>query len=202
MLGILFGWPKASKCKRLIRRVQCRLKLLMNKRYSIVRQLREDVAQLIRTGYEEVAIDRAQQLFRDESIMTVYELLDHFCEFIIIHLSYIRRHKDCPNDINEAISSLVFSSARCGELPELRAIRELFGERYGDGFIKGALELHPGSLVNPEIRDKLSIASVPEDVKLRLVEEISRDYCLQPEILALEYVPQLQKQVAAVEESC
>lgn len=46
-----------------------------------------------------------------------------------------------------------------------------------------------------QIRDKLSIKSVSEEVKLRLVDEISRDYCLRPEVLALEYASELQKQV-------
>ena len=44
--------------KKLIKRVQCRLKLLKNKRHSIVKQLREDVAQLIKLGYEESAFNR------------------------------------------------------------------------------------------------------------------------------------------------
>ncbi|KAA8524444.1 hypothetical protein F0562_010832 [Nyssa sinensis] len=179
MFDILFGWRKASNCKKLIRRVQCRLKLLKNKRCSIVRQLREDV----------------EQLFKDESIVAVYDLLDHFCEFIIIHLSYIRRHKDCPNDINEAVSSLIFASARCGDLPELQVIRKLFGERYGQRFAMAALELLPGNLVNHQIKENLSIKSVPHDVKCRLVDEIARS-CLQPGPLALEYCSELQQQQA------
>lgn len=65
--------------------------------------------------------------------------------------------RDCPNDVNEAVSSLVFASARCGDLPELRAIRKLFGERYGDSFIKGALELCPVNLVNSEVSDAIII---------------------------------------------
>lgn len=44
--------------KKLIKRVQCRLKLLKNKRYTIVKQLREDLAQLIKLGYEESAFNR------------------------------------------------------------------------------------------------------------------------------------------------
>lgn len=36
---------------------------------------------------------QAEQLFKDESIMAVYEMLDHFSEFVNIQLSYIRRHK-------------------------------------------------------------------------------------------------------------
>ncbi|KAK4784537.1 hypothetical protein SAY86_018905 [Trapa natans] len=196
MADALFGWRKASKCKKLIRRVQCRIKLLKNKRYSIIRQLRQDVAQLIKTGHEDLAIDRAEQLFKDKCTMEVHELLDHFCEFILINISYIRQHRDCPNDINQAVSSLIFASVRCGDLPELRPIRKLFGERYGENFIKRALELYPGNLVNREIRDKLSsIQSVSEEVKKRLADEISRDYCLRPEVLAMEYASRLHKQM-------
>ncbi|KAJ7948288.1 putative Regulator of Vps4 activity in the MVB pathway protein [Quillaja saponaria] len=187
MFDILFGWRKASKCKKLIKRVQCRLNLLKNKRNAIVRQLREDVAELIKNGHEETAFNRVEQLIKDECIATVYELLNHFCEFILIHLSYIQRHKDCPNDVNEAVSSLIFASARCGDLPELRIIRKLFGERYGHKFAMTAVELFPGNLVNPQIKEKLSIKSVADELKYRVIDEISRDYCLQPKLLALEY---------------
>ncbi|XVF66855.1 hypothetical protein PTKIN_Ptkin10aG0072000 [Pterospermum kingtungense] len=198
MFDIFFGWRKASKCKKLIKRVQSRLKLLKNKRHTIVKQLREDVAQLIKLGYEETAFNRAEQLFKDESIMAVYDMLDHFCEFVNVQLSYIRRHKDCPNDINEAVSSLIFASARCADLPELPAIRKLFGERYGQRFATAAVELLPGNLVNREIKEKLSLRSVSDDVKYRLIDEIARDYCLQPEILALEYIPEKQQKVKEI----
>ncbi|XVE92781.1 hypothetical protein REPUB_Repub01dG0129400 [Reevesia pubescens] len=198
MFDIFLGWRKASKCKKLIKRVQCRLKLLKNKRYSIVKQLREDVAQLLKLGYEEIAFNRAEQLFKDENIMAVYDMLDHFCEFINIQISYIRRNKDCPNDINEAVSSLIFASARCADLPELPAIRKLFGERYGQRFAIAAVELLPGNLVNREIKEKLSLKSVSDDLKYRLIDEIARDYCVQPEVLALEYIPETQQQVKEI----
>ncbi|PSS16315.1 IST1-like protein [Actinidia chinensis var. chinensis] len=191
MFELLFGWRKASKCKKLIRRVQCRIKLLKNKRCSIVRQLRDDVAQLLAHGHEQSAFDRVEQLFKDESIVAVYDLLDHFCEFIIIHLSYIRKHKDCPNDINEAVSTLIFASARCGDLPELPVIRKLFGERYGHRFVTVALELLLGNLVNRQIKENLSIKSVPNDVKYKLVDEIARS-CRQQGPLALEYYSDVQ----------
>lgn len=59
--------------------------------------------------------------------------------------------RDCPNDVNEAVSSLIFASARCGDLPELPVIRKLFGERYGQRFAVVALELLPGNLVNRQV---------------------------------------------------
>ncbi|KAF7141433.1 hypothetical protein RHSIM_Rhsim06G0148100 [Rhododendron simsii] len=193
MFDFLFGWRKASYCKRLIRRVQCRLKLLKNKRCSIVRHSRDDVAQLLKDGHEQSAqlLKKVELIFKDESIVAVYDLLDHFCEFIIINLSYIRNHKDCPNDVNEAVSTLIFASARCGNLPELPKIRKLFGERYGQRFALVALELLPGNLVNRQVKENLSIISVPDHVKYKLVDEIARS-CLEPAPLALEYYSELQ----------
>ncbi|KAI4333984.1 hypothetical protein L6164_018728 [Bauhinia variegata] len=190
MLGCcLFGWWKSSKCKKVIKKAQCRLKLLKSKRNAIVRQSREDVAELIKNGHEQTALNRVEQLIKDESLAAAYELLDQFCEFILVNLSYIRKHKDCPNDINEAVSSLIFASARFGDLPELRIIRKLFGERYGQRFATTAVELSHGNLVNHQLKEKLSVKSVTDDQKYRVVDEIARDYSIHPEILALDYYP-------------
>ena len=60
--------------------------------------------------------------------------------------------RDCPNDVNEAVSSLMFAAARCGDLPELQHIRKLFGERYGRRFESAAVQLGPGNLVNCQVQ--------------------------------------------------
>ncbi|KAL6135388.1 hypothetical protein ACLB2K_067616 [Fragaria x ananassa] len=167
MFDILFGWRKASKCKQLIKQVQYRLKLLKNKRATIVRQLREDAGELIKNGYEDKAFNRVEQIIKDECIVALYELLDNFCEFILLHLSYIRRRKDCPNDINEA----------------------------GLKFAMTALELFPGNLVNCQVIEKLTLKPVSDDMKHRLVNEIARNYCIKPEVLAIEYFSDWQQKV-------
>ncbi|XP_077231844.1 uncharacterized protein LOC143864865 isoform X2 [Tasmannia lanceolata] len=112
-------------------------------------------------------------------MLTAYDLLDQFCEFIILHLPYIRRNRDLPNDINEALSSLIFAAARCAELPELQILRKLFGERYGIDFAVAAVELFPGTLVSRKIIEKLCVRTVSDDVKLRFIEEIAGEYSLQ-----------------------
>eukprot|EP00268_Persea_americana_P030937 TRINITY_DN3000_c0_g1_i6.p1 TRINITY_DN3000_c0_g1~~TRINITY_DN3000_c0_g1_i6.p1 ORF type:complete len:833 (+),score=143.87 TRINITY_DN3000_c0_g1_i6:1823-4321(+) len=179
MLEILFGWRKASKCKALIKCVRCRLKLLRSKREIIIRQLRDDVAQLLKNGQDESAFARVEQLFKDQNILAAYDLLDHFCEFLIINLPYIRRNKDCPNDINEAISTLIFAAARCADLPELQMLRKLFRERYGKDFALVDVELYSGNHVNPQISEKLCVKSVADDTKIRLIDEIAEEYNLE-----------------------
>lgn len=61
--------------------------------------------------------------------------------------------RDCPDDINEAVSSLIFASARLGDVPELAAIRKFFSERYGQRFEKSALQLLPGNVVSHQVNE-------------------------------------------------
>ncbi|CAK8536448.1 unnamed protein product [Lathyrus sativus] len=194
MFEILFGWSKASKCKNAIKKACYRIGFLKSKRQTIVKQLRNDLAKLIQSGREETALNRVEQLIKDESMADAYELLEKFCEFILSQLSYIRRHKDCPNDIKVAVSSLIFASARCGEIPELSVIRQLFGRRYGEKFAKAAVELYPGNFVNKQLTENLSEKCVTEDLKYAMVNKIARENnCLQQNVLAIEYYPDCQQ---------
>ncbi|KAL8104341.1 hypothetical protein AgCh_028524 [Apium graveolens] len=52
-------------------------------------------------------------------MLEVYGLLEAFCKVIILILPYIRKQSKCPDDINDAASTLVFASAICGDLPEI-----------------------------------------------------------------------------------
>ncbi|KAJ9562962.1 hypothetical protein OSB04_008122 [Centaurea solstitialis] len=174
--------------KKLIKKVQYHLNFLKNKKSSIIKQLRNDVAELIGHGQYQAAFNRVDQIYRDESMVSIYELLDIYCEIISLQM-------DCPDDIKEAISSLIFASAttRCGNLHEFREIRKLFSERYGKNFETTALELLPGNLVNEQIIENLSIKNVPSEVKYKLVEEI-RTSIGQNAPLASEFASEKHRQ--------
>ncbi|XXG71746.1 hypothetical protein AAC387_Pa07g1001 [Persea americana] len=194
MLETLFGWRKASKCKELIKSIRCRLKLLRSKRDTIVRQLREDVVQLLKNGQDESALTWVEQLFKNQNILAAYDLLDDCCEFIILNLPYIRRHRDFPNDLNEAVSSLIFAATLCVDLPELQLLRKLFGERYGNDFVVAAVELCPGNHVNQKISENLRVRTISYDAKLKLVAEIAKAHNLQLGCQDIEDGCKLQQQ--------
>ncbi|KAK9131717.1 hypothetical protein Scep_011245 [Stephania cephalantha] len=122
-----------------------------------------------------------EQLCRDQNINAAYDLIEHYSEFILLNISYIRRNRDCPNDISEAVSSLIYASARCGDLPELLKLRKLFGERYGQKLSMCATELLAGNRVNDQIIDKLSTKSIADDVKYRVLRDIGANNSFQVE---------------------
>lgn len=56
--------------------------------------------------------------------------------------------RECPPDLKEGISSLIFAGPRCSELPELLAIRDVFQKKYGKDFVSAATDLRPNAGVN------------------------------------------------------
>ncbi|KAJ0260863.1 hypothetical protein HA466_0041000 [Hirschfeldia incana] len=193
MFCFLFGWRKASKCKRVLKQLQRRLNILKNKKHVISSHLRHDIVQLLRLGERDRALRRAHDLFLDENLMSLYHLLLQFSDCILLNLSYIRRHREVSDGVNEAVSTLIFASARCGELPELRTLRVLFGERYGQHYVSTALHLLPGNQVNPQIIEKLSRISVSDDAKSKLLAEIAAEFGLPLQVLAIECNPKVHK---------
>ncbi|KAH1260502.1 hypothetical protein HKD37_02G003512 [Glycine soja] len=150
MFSIFFRWPKASKCKKMIKRAQCRLRHLKSKREVMAMQIGKDLSELIQNGHQETAIMRYQISTNSLKISG--------------RAAHLR---DCPPDIDEAVSSLIFASAGCGDFPELYVIRKLFGPSV-------AVELFPSNLVYKK--------SLTDDQKYKVVDEIASDNCLQQEV--------------------
>lgn len=60
--------------------------------------------------------------------------------------------RECPDELKEAVSSLIFATSRCGGFPELQQIREMFVSRFGKEFAARAAELQNNCGVNLKAR--------------------------------------------------
>ena len=60
-------------------------------------------------------------------------------------------NRECPDELKEATSSLIFASSRCGELPELQKMREILASKFGKEFEFCAVELLKNNGVNPKV---------------------------------------------------
>jgi len=56
--------------------------------------------------------------------------------------------RNCPVDLKEAISSVIFASPRCLDIPELVDVKKHFMAKYGKEFVSAAVELRPECGVN------------------------------------------------------
>uniref|UniRef100_A0A6N2NEN3 PIN domain-containing protein n=1 Tax=Salix viminalis TaxID=40686 RepID=A0A6N2NEN3_SALVM len=125
-----------------------RIKLLRNKREAVMRQMRRDIALLLRSGQDATARIRVEHVIREQNVFAANEFIELFCELVVSRLSIIAKRRECPADLKEGIASLIFASPRCSEIPELVALRKIFEKKYGKDFVSAATDLRPNSGVN------------------------------------------------------
>ncbi|XP_047972046.1 IST1-like protein [Salvia hispanica] len=176
----LFGRTfNPSKCKTSAKMAVARIKLLRNKREVVIRQIRRDIALLLESGQDATARIRVEHVIREQNIMAANELIELFCDLIVARLSIIAKQRECPPDLKEGISSLIFAGPRCSELPELLAIRDVFQKKYGKDFVSAATDLRPNAGVNRLLIEKLSVKTPSGEVKLKVLKEIAKEYQVQ-----------------------
>ncbi|KAM3302346.1 putative protein isoform X1 [Capsicum chacoense] len=113
-----------------------------------------------------------EQLYRNECRLSVYNQLDAFCDCISMNLCDISRNSKLSDDVKEALSSMIFAASRCGELPELHSLRDLFKQHFGQAFDRINVELLPGNSVNLETKKHLThVTKLKEDTKLQIMDE-------------------------------
>ncbi|KAL8498230.1 hypothetical protein ACS0TY_021527 [Phlomoides rotata] len=165
-----------SKCKTSLRLAGSRLKLLRNKKEVQVKQMKREIAQLLDSGQNQTARIRVEHVIREEKMMTAYDLIELYCELIVARLPIIETQKICPIDLKEAITSVVFASPRCGDVPELIDIRKQFTEKYGKEFITAAVELRPGCGVSRLLVEKLSAVAPDGQTKIKTLSTIAEEH--------------------------
>uniref|UniRef100_A0A6N2M2L1 RNB domain-containing protein n=1 Tax=Salix viminalis TaxID=40686 RepID=A0A6N2M2L1_SALVM len=138
----------SSKCKTAAKMAVARIKLLRNKREAVMRQMRRDIALLLRSGQDATARIRVEHVIREQNVFAANEFIELFCELVVSRLSIIAKRRECPADLKEGIASLIFASPRCSEIPELVALRKIFEKKYGKDFVSAATDLRPNSGVN------------------------------------------------------
>ncbi|KAI6679591.1 hypothetical protein NL676_033472 [Syzygium grande] len=167
---------KPAKCKTALKLAASRLKLLKNKKEVQVKQMKREVAQLLESGQDQSARIRVEHVVREEKMMAAYELVEIFCELIAARLPIIESQKNCPIDLKEAVSSVVFASPRCADIPELVDIRKHFTAKYGKDFISAAVELRPDCGVNRTLVEKLSAKSPDGPTKVKILTSIAEEH--------------------------
>ncbi|XP_011095771.1 uncharacterized protein LOC105175123 [Sesamum indicum] len=203
ILGLIGGsskrWRKASTCERLIKKLKIRLANQKSRKIVIIRQSRADIAQLLQISRQQyhAALARVEQLYKDECKLSAYEQLDGFCDCVHENLCYISRHSSKLSvEVLEALSSLIFGASRCGELPELHSLRNLFRQHFGQKFERMNVEMLPGNAVNSRLAHSLNTAFVTQDVKLQLLQEIRSEFTIHSVSLHQEqtnFIPEIKK---------
>ncbi|KAA3457846.1 IST1-like protein [Gossypium australe] len=167
---------KAAKCKTALKLAIPRIKLMKNKREAQVKQIKRELAQLLESDQDQTARIRVEHVVREEKTVEAYNLLEIYCELIVARMPMIESQKNCPIDLKEAISSVVFASARCEEIPELKDATKHFTAKYGKEFTSAALELRPNCGVARMLAEKLSANAPDGPTKLNILTAIAKEH--------------------------
>ncbi|XP_038879144.1 uncharacterized protein LOC120071136 [Benincasa hispida] len=167
---------KPAKCKTSLKLAVSRIKLLRNKKDVQIKQLKGDLAKLLEAGQDQTARIRVEHFVREEKSKEAYELIEIFCELIVARMPMIESQKNCPIDLKEAVSSVIFASPRCADIPELMDVRKHFKSKYGKEFVSAAVELRPECGVNRMLVEKLSAKAPDGQSKIKILTAIAEEY--------------------------
>lgn len=167
---------KPSKCKTALNLAKSRIKLFKNRKDIQVKQLRSELARLLESGQDQTARIRVEHVVREEKTMAAFELIEIYCELVVARLPILESQKNCPPDLKEAVTSLIFAAPRCGDIPELQDVRKHFTAKYGKEFVAAATELRPNCGVSRNLVEKLSAKAPDGPTKVKILTAIAEEH--------------------------
>ncbi|OIS96551.1 PREDICTED: uncharacterized protein LOC109234010 [Nicotiana attenuata] len=176
---MLDAWLKSkfyARCKANIKLTKTRIEMVKRKRNAMLKYLKNDVADLLKTGLDVNAYSRAEGLLVELNRSRCYDLLEQYCDHISNNLVTMYKQRECPEECREAVSSLIFAAARFADVPELRQLRSVFTERY-----ENSVECY----VSKEFVQNLKSVAIKE-MKLQLMKDIASESGIEWNSKALE----------------
>jgi hypothetical protein len=157
----LFG-PKvepfnAVKLKANLKMAVTRIRMIQNKRVNSVKIQRRQLAELLNIGKLDSCRIRVEGLIREDLSIEGLELLTLFTELVASRIQVIIDSKQCPTDLKESLTSMIWASARIGDdIAEFNVVKEQIGIKYGKPFVEMAVANSELS-VNQKVMDKLNV---------------------------------------------
>ncbi|KAJ4915522.1 Regulator of Vps4 activity in the MVB pathway protein [Raphanus sativus] len=172
LLGRTF---KTNKFKSLLNLALTRLSILKNQRQVRCSQATSDVTELLKLGQHENAYQRVDQVIKDQNTLDVFFFIHGYFTLLLDRVHLFEHSRDCPDELLEAVSSLLFAASRIGEFPELQEIRNVLVSRFGKDIAARSIELRNDCGVNPKIIQKLSTRHPPREARMKVLKEIAAE---------------------------
>ncbi|XP_039146160.1 uncharacterized protein LOC120283527 [Dioscorea cayenensis subsp. rotundata] len=170
---------QTSKLKALFGLCVSRIAILRKQHQTRCLQARGDIAQLIQLGHQDRALSRAEQVIKEQNLLDVFVVIEGYCNLLTERIALLEYQIECPDELIDAISSLIFAASRSGELPELQDIRRKFAVKFGREFASAAVDLRSNCRVNPMMIQKLSTRQPSLESKSRIIREIALEKGIQ-----------------------
>lgn len=175
-LDVLLGRNfRATKFRPLLNLALTRLTILTNQRRVKRSHAHSDVLQLLQLPNHHRALLRVETLIQDQNVLDAYALIEAYLNLLIERTSLLEQQRECPEELKEAVSGLIFAASRCGDFPELHEIKSIFTTRFGKEFTARAVELRNNCGVSPLFMQKLSTRQPNLDSKMDMLKAIASE---------------------------
>ncbi|XP_023522757.1 uncharacterized protein LOC111786761, partial [Cucurbita pepo subsp. pepo] len=144
----LLGRSRSSSFRRLVQNALEHLETLKKLRHGRYVEDRKDAARLLHEGLPKLALSRCEQMIRHQNLMDAYGMMEGYLNLLRERLYLLAPGRECPKELEEAVSSVVFAASRCEDFPELEEIKSVLSSRFGREFAARAVELRINNTVN------------------------------------------------------
>ncbi|CAM8884250.1 unnamed protein product [Rhodiola kirilowii] len=166
---------KSSKFKPLVNLALHRLAVLKNQRQVRCNLAKSDVVEILKLGLHDRALLRVEHVIKEQNMLDVLLMVEGYLDLVIERFHLIEHDKICPEELKEAISSLIYAASRCGEFPELQEIRGVFTLHYGKEFVARATELRNNCGVSTTLIQKFSTRMPSLEIRTCVVKQIAEE---------------------------
>ena len=155
-----------------------RIRLLRNKKQVGMQGLRREIAELLASGKEDSARIRVEAVHREENLLVAFELLELFSELLSVRIAMIAQERSVPDDMREAVASVIYAAQRLPEIPELVTVRGCLAQKYSKEF---AMQCNSPATceekgVSPKFVQALSVAAPSGAHKFDLLVGIAAEF--------------------------
>jgi vacuolar protein sorting-associated protein IST1 len=151
-----------------------RINIGNNKRSTMAKHQKREVAQLLADHKDEKARIKVEHIIREDFTIEGYEVLELLCELVHERVRQITNAKECPEDLREAVSSLIWASKNV-DIEELKEINNQLTKKFGREFAKKAID-NENNEVNVRLSQKLTYKPPSAKLVISYLQEIAKSY--------------------------
>ncbi|KAM1277274.1 hypothetical protein ACFX13_030397 [Malus domestica] len=175
-LRLFNGAFYSSKCDKTAVLAVDRIRKLRKRKEENIVKMRNKISALLQCGQDPINKTCAariliKDLIREENILEAYVLIKGFCNLVRGRLSVIQVQRECPENLKQAISCLIFAAKKCfHEIPELLTLEKIF-KKYGSDFVLAATQTN---CVTSVMVEKLSNTNSTDEEIENIIEQIAK----------------------------
>jgi vacuolar protein sorting-associated protein IST1 len=172
-MDFLFPYNE-TKIKPYLKMAVQRIQVHKNKKATAVKIQKKEVATILAEGKDEKAKIRAEHIIREDFTIEGLELLELNLELIHERIKQITTSKECPPDMKEAVSSVIWA-ANYVDVPELKDISSQLTKKFGSKFAEAA-QKNENNEVNIRLSQKLTYKPPSKLLVRNYLEAIAKVY--------------------------